>query len=247
MATRRFSALVTAGIVVLASACGSSVTVEVTTEGADGPQPQANLSVQFLPFDRDSVFDVLDSQAETPPPEMSDDLRSASERVSTLQGTWREKEAEWSDTREQLRSVRETLDNLDSRDPDYRRQFDRFNELERVERRLDRERKAAFDSFTAAQNQVTARLDSFRVVLETWEDDAYSGYFDIQQELLDGADVVEDTTNADGLATVSLPGGDWWVTTRAPVENGEIYWNVKMPDVDTLRLNESNGELRARI
>lgn len=247
MANRRFSAFFAGAALLLVGACGSSVTVEVTTEGADGPQPQANLAVQFLPFDRDSVFDVLDSQAATPRPEMSDDLRSASERVATLQEAWREKEAEWSSTREELRSVREALDRIDSRDPDYRRQFDRFNQLERVERRLDRERKAAFDSFTAVQTEVTARLDSFRVVEETWSDEAYAGYYDIEQELLDGAEVVEDTTNASGLATVSLPGGDWWVTTRVPVATGELYWNVKVPAADTVRLDESNGVLRARL
>jgi hypothetical protein len=46
---------------------------------------------------------------------------------------------------------------------------------------------------------------------------------------------------------VSLPGGDWYVTTRTPVAEGELYWNLQIPDVDTLRLDESNGELRPRI
>ena len=247
MATRSLTAWIAAGAVVLSSACGSSVTVEVTTEGADGPQPQANLPVRFLPFDRDSVFDALDSQAATPPPVMSDDLQSAAQRVSELQAAWREKETEWSSTREELRELSQALEQIDSRHPDYRRQFERFGQLEGVERRLDRERKAAFDSFTAAQAQVTARVDSFRVVRETWADEAYAGYYDIEQELLDGAEVVEDTTGADGLVTVSLPGSGWWVTAVAPVEAGEIYWNLQLPDADTVRLNEGNGELRARF
>lgn len=247
MPTLRINAALVAAVVLVAAACGSSVTVEVMTEGANGPQPQANLALQFLPFDRDSVFDALDSQSATPPPEMSDELRTASEQVAALQEDWRTKEAAWGEARDELRTVREALDGIDSRDPDYRRQYDRFNELEGVERRLDRERKAAFDAFTAAQGNVTARVDSFRIVRESWAEEAYAGYYDIEVQLLGGSEVVEDTTNARGTATVRLPGGEWWVTTRAPVAAGELYWNVKVPDADTLRLDAGNGELRARL
>ena len=50
------------GAAVALNACGGSdVTVQVLGEGADGPIPQANLEVFFYPFDRDSVFDALDT------------------------------------------------------------------------------------------------------------------------------------------------------------------------------------------
>lgn len=244
MRTHRISAVLVAAVAITAAACGSSVTVEVTTEGADGPQPQANLPLEFLPFDRDSVFDVLDSQAETPRPQMSEDLEAASQRVTNLQADWREKENAWSEARDSLRQLRDRLDQIDARDPDYRRLYDQFGQLENQERRLDQERKAAFDSFTTAQEQVSARQDSFKIVRDAWADEAYAGYYDIETELLDGREIITDTTNAQGLATVSVPGGDWWVTTRTPVPRGEMYWNVKIPDVDTLRLDASNGELR---
>lgn len=248
MRTHRITAALLAVVALTATACGSSVTVEVVTEGPDGePQPQANLPVDFLPFDRDSVFDALDAAAETPRPEMGEELQAASDRVLNLQAEWREAEAEWTETREELRDLRERLDQIDPRDPDYRALYDRFGQLEGREAQLDRQRKAAFDSFTAAQDEVSARLDSFRVVLETWESDAYSGYYDIEMELLDGGEVIADTTNDEGRATVSLPGGEWWVTTRAPVLEGELYWNVPIPNTDTLRLDESNGVVRPRL
>lgn len=248
MRTHRITAALLAVVALTATACGSSVTVEVVTEGPEGePQPQANLPLDFLPFDRDSVFDALDAAAETPRPEMGEELQAASDRVLSLQAEWREAETEWSETRDQLRNLRERLDRIDPRDPDYRSLYDQFGQLEGREAQLDRQRKAAFDSFTAAQDEVSTRLDSFRVVLETWENDAYSGYFDIEMELLDGEEVVADTTNAEGRATVTLPGGDWWVTTRAPVLDGELYWNVPIPDADTLRLDGSNATLRPRL
>jgi hypothetical protein len=248
MPTHRSTAALLAAVALTAAACGSSVTVEVVTEGPDGePQPQANLPLDFLPFDRDSVFDSLDGAAETPRPEMGDELQAASDRVSNLQGEWRQAEAEWTETRDELRELRERLDRLDPRDPDYRRLYDQFGQLEGREGQLDRQRKAAFDSFTAAQTEVSTRLDSFRVALETWESDAYSGYYDIEVDLLGGREVVADTTDAQGRATISLPGGDWWVTTRAPVLEGELYWNVPVPNTDTLRLDPSNGAVRPRL
>ena len=244
MRTHRISAVLVAAVALTAAACGSSVTVEVATEGADGTQPQANLPLEVLPFDRDSVFDVLDSQAETPRPQMSEDLEAASQRVTNLQADWREKENAWSEARDSLRQLRDRLDQIDARDPDYRRLYDQFGQLENQERRLDRERKAAFDSFTTAQEQVSARQDSFKIVRDAWADEAYAGYYDIETELLDGREIIMDTTNAQGRATVSVPSGDWWVTTRTPVPQGEMYWNLMIPDVDTLRLDASNGELR---
>jgi len=54
------------GAAIALSACGGSdVTVQVLAEGADGPIPQANLEVFFYPFDRDSVFDALDTEADS--------------------------------------------------------------------------------------------------------------------------------------------------------------------------------------
>lgn len=247
MRTHRINAALIAGSILFAAGCGSSLTVEVTTEGDEGPQPQANVPVELLPFDRDSVFNALDEQAETPRPQMSEELEAAAQRVTDLQTEWRQIEEEWSAAREELRSLRARLDEVPSRSAEYRDLFQQFGELEQRERRLNSRRQAAFDSFTAAQNQVSTRLDSFSVVRRTWEDAAYADYFDIKADLLGGEDVIADTTNAQGLATVSLPAGDWWAYARVAVPDGEMYWNVPVPETDTLRLNESNGELRSRL
>ena len=246
MRTHRISMFAVAGAVLLATACGSSVTVVVTTEGADGPQPQANLPVQVLPFNRDSVFDALDTQASTPQPQMSAELEAEAARVAGLQADWRTKDTEWADARDNLQQLSTRLQNMDSRDPDYRRLYDQFNQGESAVSRLNRERTTLFDSFTGAQEAVTAAIDSFKIVRDLWEDEAYAGYFDIQMQLLGGADVLEDTTDANGHATVTISGGDWWISTRAPIAAGELYWNVPVSG-DTVTLNEANGVTRLRL
>ncbi|TFG66929.1 MAG: OmpH family outer membrane protein [Gemmatimonadales bacterium] len=247
MRTHRISTVLVAGAALVAAACGSNVTVVVTTEGADGAMPQANLPVQFLPFDRDSVFDVLDAQASTPRPQMSADLQAEAEAVARLQAEWRSRDTEWANERDALQQLSTRLQNMDSRDPDYRRLFDQFNQREATVGRLDRDRTTLFEQFTRAQEAVTVSIDSFKIVREIWEDEAYAGYVDIELRLVGGGEALADTTHADGIATMTLRGDDWWVTTRAPVSGGEVYWNLPVGAQEAVTLNESNGEIRLRL
>lgn len=246
MRNHRVSMFTVAGAVVLAAGCGSSVTVAVTTEGADGAEAQANVPVQVLPFDRDSVFDVLDSQASSPRPEMSAELQAERARVNELQAQWQDVNRQWAEARDNLQQLSTRLQNMDSRDPDYRRLFDQFNQGESVVNRLTRDLDASFEQFTSAQEAVAAATDSFKIVRDLWEDEAYEGYFAIQEQLLGGADVLEDTTDASGHATIPISGGDWWVSSRVPTASGELYWNVRVSG-DTVVLNESNGVSRDRL
>lgn len=246
MRTHRISMLAVVGTAVLAAGCGSSVTVVVTTEGADGPEPQANVPVTVLPFNRDSVFDALDAQASSPRPEMSAELQAERDRVNELQAQWQDVNRQWAEARDNLQQLSIRLQNMDSRDPDYRRLFDQFNQGETVVNRLTRELDASFEAFTTAQESVAAATDSFKIVRDLWEDEAYAGYFDIQAELLGGAEVLEDTTDASGMVTIPISGGDNWVSSRVPTAAGELYWNVPVSG-DTVILNESNGITRDRL
>ena len=248
MRTHRISMFAVAGAVLLAAGCGSSVTVVVTTEGADGPQPQANLPVQVLPFDRDSVFDALDARASSPQPQMSAELEAEKSRVDDLQAQWQSLDREWADERDNLQQLSTRLQNMDSRDPAYRRLYDQFNQGESTVSRLDRERTTLFDSFTGAQEAVNVAVDSFRIVFDLWADEAYADYADIQMGFLGGADVLEDTTDANGYATIALSGGDWWISARVPIAapGQELYWNAPVSG-DTVTLSEANGVIRPRL
>jgi hypothetical protein len=243
------------GAGLLLSACGGSeVTVQVLAEGADGPVPQANLPVAFYPFDRDSVFVVLERRADDPKPEIPADMLETFQQIRQLQEEWRLKENEWSETRDRMQTLSEEMNAMDRRargTREYMSKYEEFEQLEGVERRLDREKQNLFDRFTALQDSVTSRVDSFKAVRDTWEDEAYAPYIDIQDSLVAviGRPVFEDTTNTDGYVTRALPSGDWWVTTRVQVPQGEYVWQLKIDpsEVDTLRLDNTNGEERIRL
>lgn len=255
MRGNRFVTMIAVGAGLALAACGGSdITVQVLREGADGPVPEANLSVFFYPFDRDSVFDALDSQAATPKPEIPEEMLATFRQIRSLQEEWRVKEAEWSETRDRLQTLSEEMNAMDPRSRgtrEYMSRYEEFEQLEGVERRLNSEKEGLFNEFTALQDSVTGQVDDYRAVRDTWEDEAYAGYFEIEQGLLTelGAQVFEDTTNADGYVTRGLPSGDWWVITRVRVPRGEFVWDVLIDpsQVDTLRLDSTNGEEHIRL
>ncbi len=252
---RKPSSFLIIGTAVALSACGGSdVTVQVLGEGADGPSPQANLEVFFYPFDRDSVFDALDAEASTPKPEIPEEMLATFAQIRSLQEEWRSKEAEWSEARDRMQTLSEEMQGMDPRSRgtrEYMSKYEEFQQLEGSEGRLNREKQALFEQFTAMQDSVTTQVDVFKAVRDTWEDDAYAGYFDAEQSLVIelGRQVFADTTSADGYVTQALPAGDWWVNARIRVPVGEFVWNLKIDptQVDTLRLDVSNGGERIRL
>ena len=234
-------------LVPLMAACGGRITVQVLADGADG-DPVADLEVQFLPFDRDSLFDALGAQASTPEPQVPAALQQAADSTAVLQEIWRSAEASWNAVRDSLRTINDRLSRLDRRGVEYRQLFDRFGAMEGRERSLDRQRQNAFDGFTGLQQATQVQLDSLRIVLDSWEEVAFASYDDVESDLLSqlGRDIAIDTTNVDGVAYASVSGGPWWVYARVNAVAGELYWNVEIPGAssDTLRLQPGNAELR---
>jgi hypothetical protein len=252
MRVQRISTAPIIGAAILLAACGGSdLTVEVLSDTPQGAVPQENIEVGFYPFDRDSVFDALDSQASSPKPEIPADMVSTFEEIRSLQEQYNAKNNEWAEGRDRLQNLSQELQGLDRRSRDYMQKYDEFGYLETHVNRLEREKVELFEQFTGLQESVAVRVDSFRIARDSWEEATYADYFDVEQEILKArkAEVIYDTTGVAGTVTRSLPGGDWWVVARVPTPRGELYWNVKVDPsaIDTLRLGSDNGEDRVRL
>jgi len=212
----------------LAACGGSQVSVLVLAgeEGAEKPVP--NLELKYLPFDRDSIFEVLMAAAENPEPQVPEDLKVQFDSVAVLQEAWSEAEAEWAEARESLQSLSRRLQRLDRRSREYQQLYRQFDGMEAGVARLDNARQAAFGRYTDLQQQTQGRSDSVRAVIDAWEDIAFEDYPDIQAQLLEttGREIVYDTTNAEGVATSRLPAGRWYVYARVNLPSSELYWNV---------------------
>ena len=237
-------------ILPLLTACGSRITVQVTADEA-ASEPVDDLEVQFIPFDRDSLFAVITGQAATPEPSIPADLEQASLTEQDLRDRWSTAESSWNNVRDSMRAITTQLDNLDDRSREYRELFDRFGDLEDRERALDRQRQAAFDEFNEMQLATQQRVDSICIVIDSWEEAAFAGYGDLESDLLTalGREVLADTTDADGVAWASASGGPWWVHARVNTAAGELYWNVMVDEAspDTLRLEPGNADLRQGV
>lgn len=238
----------------LTAACGGGqVTLQVLTESTEGEmQPEEDLVVTFLPYDRDSVFAALAESAPDPEPQVPQDLQVTFDSVTALQEQWRVADTQWAEVRDSLQRLSDRLQGMDQRSREYRELFDRFGALERRERALNGEKTQAFQAFTNLQQQALSRADSIRAVRESWADVAFQEYLSVEDSILEtgGKELYQDTTNAEGVVSRRLPGGTWYVHTRIPVGMfDEYYWNVSFDpaQTDTLRLTPENAERRLRL
>lgn len=234
-------------------ACGGDqVTVRVLDEGPEGElQPQSDVVVEFLPYDRDSIFEALEARADTPQPPIPDTLRALYAEIIDLQNRWREAEARWQTLRDSLKSLSDAMRGMDETTQAYRNLYSAFTDLEPRVTEWDNRKTNLFEQFDSLQNQTIAFSDSIQALRQSWGDEAYRGYGAIVDSILEatGEEARVDTTGDEGYATVALPGGTWWAYARVNRPFEELYWNVSLVpgQVDTLELTPENAEVRLRL
>ncbi len=229
----------------------TQLAVRAASSGPEGEivgRPQ--LVIRLLPYDRDSIFSVLTGRASRPEPQAPADLVELRDSIAVAQSRWRDAEASWNDSRSELQSISEKLKGLSRSSPQYFRLYQRFDDLEGQERRLNREKDRYFEAFTELQSVYNMRRDSFNAVVETWGDQVFADYGEIIDSLLKvgGREELADTTDAAGWALFAPRSGRWYVHARSKLLFEELYWNhpidVAGGTIDTLVLDESNAELR---
>lgn len=245
-------ALLVPATAVLAACGGQEVTVRVMSSTAQGEaSPVEEAEVTFVPYDRDSIFEAMAQRTDEAEPTPSEDLQSQIEQVMEAQRRWRDAEQEWATLRDSLKNLRSQMDGLDRRSREYLQLFEQFDQLEGRVGGLESRKDRFFSRFDSLQQATIERQDSLRAVITSWEEEAFRGYVDVTDSILQvkGAEIRRDTTDTRGYATVNLPGDDWWVFTRtSPGPYEELYWNLKIaPETDTLVLDRENAEVRLKL
>lgn len=237
----------------LAACGGGEVVVKATASTSAGePAPAEDLVVTFLPYDRDSIFGVLEQQAETSRPEVPQSLRQDFDEVIEAQQEWREAEDAWSQQRDSLENLSEQMEDLDRTSREYMEAFDQFEAVEGRVAQLEQRKDELFQRFDTLQRSTVERADSVGAEIRNWEDQAYHGYIDLTDSILraQGVEIQRDTTGAEGIARANLPAGEWWVYARAtPGPYEELYWNIRVvpSEVDTVTLSRENAEIRLSL
>jgi hypothetical protein len=242
------------------SACGPGhlvVTAEMDVvdpeTGEMVTRPITDTEIEFLPFDRDAVFDSLTAAFGTPEPEIPQDLLDAQSQVAAAQQAWRDLEAQWAAIRDRLQTINEQMDGLSRGEQRYRELFNEFSDQEQRLSRVERQRDAAFERFTSLQEGIIARQDSVRFLREDWADEAFADAWDVFQAKVEesGRDIVYDTTDANGIVNPELPPGEWWVHARQELPLQVLYWNIPVTvvrgDPVPVLLNRANAEVRPNM
>ncbi len=219
-----------------ASACGPgqvAVTSELEVpdpemEGAMVTRPIADLEVQFIPFDRDQVFDSLTAAFPTPEPEIPPDLLAAQQEIAEAQAEWQAAEAAWGAGRDRLQQISDELETLNQAESRYVTLYNEFMDRERAVAQAERAKDAAFRTFTGLQEGFIQRRDSMRIIRDQWADEAFASIFDVfaakAQEA--GLDFVVDTTDAQGYTLTDVAPGQYWVYAYYEQAYTELYWNL---------------------
>ena len=236
----------------LAACGGSQVAVQVTDENPQGElQSQEDVVVDFLPYDRDSIFQALESQAAEPRPEIPDTLRSLYSEIIERQEEWRSAERQWQQWRDSLKALSSAMEGMNESGAEYKQMYSAFTDLEPKVQALNQQKNEAFQAFDSLQTRTLNFADSIQALRDTWAQTAYEGYIEITDSIVQarGREVVVDTTDAGGWVDVTLPGGQWWVHARTSRPFEEVYWNVPLDpaQTDTLRLTPDNAEIRLSL
>lgn len=234
-------------LAVLLAACNGprEVTVEVSVPDLDAnPTVAPNLPLVILPYDRDSLLGVLESQAARPRPHVAalDSLFAAFQvpysefaRASRMVNRYRDS----------MTTLKAAMDTLLRGDEAYRVRFQLFAQLSDSLERSETQRDRASTGLQRARRTFVPLSDSLRQAVRSWEDTTFRGYDSLVTNLaeLTGRTGMIDTTDSAGRSTMMVGRGEWWVYARAwdaSDPNSEWYWNVQLTG-DTVRLDSRNG------
>jgi hypothetical protein len=174
--------------------------------------PMTDLDIVAVPYDAAGLLDSLEQAAPVPKPQFPDleaELRAYRRKppdaVTTLN-------AEWENARQAVADLADSLNAMDRGSADYAAAYARFraayDALSQEEAELEGRMRQELGSDRVLATRAAAAADSLR----RWEMDAYQDL----PSLVARYPEVTATTDSDGIATLSLDAGRWWLVARTP-------------------------------
>jgi hypothetical protein len=207
----------------IGGACGGEGEVEL--RASLDHVPLVGLEIVAIPYDVGRILDSLGQAAATPRPDFS-------VLEAELQ-TYRRKDpdsitalsSEWSEARQAVADLADTLSAMERGSPDYAAAYARFRTayggLSREEAELEGRMRRELGSDRELALRAGAAADSLR----RWEESAYRDFPSLVTEY----EEVTLTTDSLGRVHASLEAGPWWFVARRPdPENPfmERIWRV---------------------
>lgn len=249
-------------VLLAAAACGPAevvVTIEIEVPNPEGDgtviRPLSDVEVQLVPFDRDAVFDSMQSAYPEPEPDVPQDLIDRREVVQQAQARWDEANRRWSTIRDTLQQLNDALAQYSRGEAAYVALFREWQDWESQLGAAEREVNQTFAEFDSLQQGTIRESDSIRILQDNWADDAFAevGTVFSLKHRESGLDWVVDTTDASGVArgNLQVAPGTYWVHARYELAYTELYWNemitVERGEPMTVRLTRANAQERIKL
>jgi len=248
-----------------AGACATPevvVTVEIDVANPDGEGTVARalgeLEIQLLPFDRDAVFDSMQSAFGTPEPEVPQELLDARDQVRIAQEEWQASESRWNTIRDTLQKITAAMDGYSRGESRYVALYREYGDFDSQLGSVERQMNRAFENFTDLQGGTIRQADSVRILQDNWADEAFAGVGEVfsMKQSISGLPISVDTTDASGIArnfhvNAKLKPGQYWLHARYELTYTELYWNVSITveagEPMQIRLTRDNADERLKL
>lgn len=233
------------------AACGPGQAT-ITADIGEGNEAMVldDVEVRLLPYDRDQVFDSMIAAADTPEPQVPDDLLAARDEIADAQRQYLETETQWNMLRDTLAKLSSAMEGLNRAEMRYRTIFNEWSDLNQRYQGAEGQVARHFERFESLQAATIGRMDSMKIVKADWEEQVFRDVDAVIAAKIEasGLEEVADTTDAAGLARFEVPPGRYWVYARHELPYDELYWNVEIEiargEPATLRLSKENAEVR---
>ena len=234
----------TALLAAIVSACSTETTLTVQAKGenAEGEVvPLTNVTLDVIPYDIDALYEELESASQPGEAPQADTLSVLAQQYqdacTAYRATGDSIEAVRQQATQVARSQGETSDA-------YRTAFARYQALVGLE-------KSRFDRCQDVTDRYTGVRNAYRESRRAWEEKAWPAeHFTRAESLRIGERPVQRIeTDQNGVASVTVPNGTWWILGTAPVPGSisqQYRWNHQVQAAggeQTVELTSENAEL----
>lgn len=208
------------------AACSTETTLTIRAQGenTEGQTvPLSNVALEIIPYDIDVLYEELEQQSRPGIPPPIDTLSMLARQYQEICTAYRS-------TGDSIETVRqqaiEIARNEGETSEAYEQAFEQYQAL------LARE-KERFDECQELTDRYTEERNIYREARRGWEQRAWpeEAFGRAESLRVGGLPIQRLETDADGMATLTVPNGTWWILGTAPVPGSisqRYRWNERI-------------------
>jgi hypothetical protein len=208
------------------TACSTETTLTIRAQGenTEGQTvPLSNVALEIIPYDIDRLYEELEQESRPGIPPPVDTLSMLAQQFQDICTAYRS-------TGDSIETVRQQAIQIARNQGEateaYKQAFEQYQAL------LERE-KERFDECQELTDRYTEVRNTYREARRGWERNAWPEEALSRAESLrvEELPIQRIETDADGMASLTVPNGTWWILGTAPVPGSisqRYRWNERI-------------------